>query len=281
MKKKHKKIPGEISKFIYDVDIVKAYFDISNEIGEEKAKTFKSTVEYELKFYRYDVNIFFDTKLPYVINSKHPSFDYFISYFLICYEERQISRFLDYQKLNFHNNNFLNLIEYKVLDIIKVNSKNLGIRNNRRLNKIMTWVEERRKEEKLIIEKEVNRPFKNFGSKISDKAKLHSVIKSLCIKVDLLNEQHSSSEDMLRVLTSDDISSEKKNIHLNCKTIIFTYIINELKIYFDYLTPTNIEKSSLFFSIKGKPIKKQNLYSSKVRILKEKETIDNILKQLK
>ena len=86
--------------------------------------------------------------------------------------------------------------------------------------------------------------------------------------------------DFIEVMASKDLSSTKKQIHIDCETTQFRYIVDKLRPYFRSLTLTNIEKSKLFYSKNGVLITASNLSRNKHHNPKEKETIDSIFKEL-
>jgi hypothetical protein len=112
------------------------------------------------------------------------------------------------------------------------------------------------------------------------KAKLKNVITELTNKIELLNEEKTAIDELVNLLCSKDIQINAVQIHLNCETVQFRYIIDKLSNYFHGLTPVNIAASQAFYSKKAKLITAQNLYSSKVENAKEQATIDNIINQL-
>ena len=69
-------------------------------------------------------------------------------------------------------------------------------------------------------------------------------------------------------------------VYFGCETVQLRYIIDELKNYFNNLTPTALEKSELFYTKTNKLLKAQNLYSNKIESPKNQSTIDNIIKQM-
>ena len=119
----------------------------------------------------------------------------------------------------------------------------------------------------------------SFGFK-GNKDNLKIVLSSLNIHIELLNEDKSTVDDLLAVFTSKDLQRGANQIHLNCETTQFSYIISKLGHSFTNLTPTTIEASNLFYSKKGTPIKRNNLYKNKSKYTKENDTIDSIIKQL-
>lgn len=109
---------------------------------------------------------------------------------------------------------------------------------------------------------------------------LKTVIRQLCIKADLINDDNTTQDDIINVLLAKDLANIRTNIHLNCETAIFRYIVDKLKPVFSNLKLIAIEKSALFYSKNGNLIKAQNLSSSKIDNPKLKEEIDRIFKQL-
>lgn len=112
-----------------------------------------------------------------------------------------------------------------------------------------------------------------------DVGKLRIVINQLCVKIELLNGD-TSTDDMINILTTKNLLPGSVKIQIGCETVQFRYIIDKLKPYFSSLTPQNIEFAACFYSKKGTLIKAQNLYTNKITHPKEKDKIDNIIKQL-
>ena len=112
-----------------------------------------------------------------------------------------------------------------------------------------------------------------------DIGKLRTVINQLCIKIELLNSD-TKTDDLITILTAKNISPGSVKIQIGCETVQFRYIIDKLKPFFNALNPQNIELSACFFTKKGTLIKAQNLYTNKISHPKEKDNIDNIIKQL-
>lgn len=115
----------------------------------------------------------------------------------------------------------------------------------------------------------------NFGfkGKIDN---LKTVITQLNFKVNLLNEDMTTPEKLLSVLTNKKLIPGSEEIHLNCETAIFRYIIDKFKPVFSNLKLTSIENSKVFYSRNGTLINAQNLSSSKIESPKSKEEINNI-----
>jgi hypothetical protein len=113
-----------------------------------------------------------------------------------------------------------------------------------------------------------------------DTAKLKSSLSALNANVELLNEDKTTVEQLVSVLTSKDLKIGAPQIHLNCETTQFSYIVSKLEQHFTNFNPTTIEQSNLFYSKKGTDLKRNNLYKNKNNFPKEQGTIDDILRQL-
>ena len=112
------------------------------------------------------------------------------------------------------------------------------------------------------------------------KENLKSILFLLQRDIELLNEYKTSTDDLLAIFTSKDLKRGDKQIHLNCETTQFGYIVSKFTPHFTNFNPTTIEISNLFYSKKGTPLKRNNLYKNKSKYTKENDTIDNIIKQL-
>jgi hypothetical protein len=113
-----------------------------------------------------------------------------------------------------------------------------------------------------------------------DKERLKAVIVQLCQKIELLNEDQTSSDTLFKIFTSRDLEAITDKVYLGCETTQFRYIIDKLTPHFTNLKLKTIEKTDAFFSKNGTKITAQNLSAGKVDNPKEKGTIDNILKQM-
>lgn len=113
-----------------------------------------------------------------------------------------------------------------------------------------------------------------------DKNSLKSAISQLCQKIELLNEDMTTQDALLKLFTSKNINGNPTKIYLGCETAQFRYIIDKLAPHFTNLRLTAIEKTTAFYSKNGNLITAQNLSAGKVDNPKEKGTIDNILKHL-
>lgn len=115
----------------------------------------------------------------------------------------------------------------------------------------------------------------SFGLKPTAKP-LIKLIKQICFDFDLLKENLTTPEDLTKVLSAKKLNECKKEIHFDCQTRQLSYIIDKLRPYFKNLTPATVEKSGLFFTKKGAPLKAQNLYSNRTDKPQGKAKIDNI-----
>lgn len=113
----------------------------------------------------------------------------------------------------------------------------------------------------------------SFGSRTS-KEKLLAVISELNSQIYLLRDDAAGVNNLVTVLTADDLNSKLPTITFNCETTQLYYIFNKLKPYFSNLSFKNIEKSQLFFTKNGNLLKAQNLSASKVDFPKNYEEID-------
>lgn len=104
-------------------------------------------------------------------------------------------------------------------------------------------------------------PKLTFGWKKGDISKLQALFNDLCDDYNFLNEEVTSVETLLELLTEKDIVPRKYKIYLGCQTTEFVFIMDNLGKAFQRLSPTNIEKSMSFWS-KGRANKKPNLINA-------------------
>lgn len=105
----------------------------------------------------------------------------------------------------------------------------------------------------------------------------------MCYQIDLLNEDVTSADELIKAFTAKSILPGAVKIQLGCETKHFRYCIDKFMPFFNNLTLANIEKSKIFYSKKDTLIKANNLSasSSKNKIEpKESANIDKIFKQL-
>lgn len=116
---------------------------------------------------------------------------------------------------------------------------------------------------------------------LGDKQKLKTMIVDLCREVQLLNEELTSVDHLLSVLTTKNITPDTIKIYLDCENTQFRYIVDGIALHFSNIRLSTIEKAGIFFSKNGTPLTSQNLSSGRVQNPKKKEDISNIIKQLK
>ena len=113
-----------------------------------------------------------------------------------------------------------------------------------------------------------------------DTIKLKTALTALNKYIDLVNEDQTTIEALVSVLTSLDLKLGAPQIHLGCETTQFSYVISKLEYHFSNFNPTSIEQSNLFYSKKGTLLKRNNLYKNNNKFPKEQDNIDEIIKQL-
>ncbi|AIM61990.1 hypothetical protein IX49_16220 [Cellulophaga lytica] len=127
--------------------------------------------------------------------------------------------------------------------------------------------------------KHKSKPKTSFTFKGKDKSNLLKVLEQLQIKIDLL-ENRTTTKQLLEILTTDDFTSLDFNIYFEANTTAIRYIFDKLKPQFKNLKLSEIERSNKFYTKNDFELTAQNLSSSKQYTFKEKETIDNIFKQM-
>ena len=105
-----------------------------------------------------------------------------------------------------------------------------------------------------------------------------NIIKQLNLKISLLNEDLTSPEQLLVVLTAKEMNSNLPAVHFGCETTQLRYVFDKLKPHFTNLSFTLIESSKLFNSKTGSFLTAQNLSSSKINQPKNHKEIDNIFR---
>ena len=113
-----------------------------------------------------------------------------------------------------------------------------------------------------------------------DTIKLKTALTALNKYIDLINENLTTIEALVSVLTSLDLKLGAPQINLGCETTQFSYVISKLEHHFSNFNPTTIEQSNLFYSKKGTVLKRNNLYKNNSKFPKEQDNIDDIIKQL-
>ena len=109
---------------------------------------------------------------------------------------------------------------------------------------------------------------------------LKSVLFLLNRDIELLNEDKTTLDDLVSVLTSRDLKIGAAQIFIGCETLEFSYIVKKLELSFSNFNPTSIDSSNLFYSKKGNAIKKGSLYNANQREPYKKAEIDNIFNHL-
>lgn len=118
------------------------------------------------------------------------------------------------------------------------------------------------------------------ASKNGSKEKLKSVINSLCTQIELLKENVSPADMLIKLLLSNDINPGNVQIHLDCDNKNFRYVVQKFAPYFNSFSFINIEHSKSFYSKKGTLLKANNLSKARSFDPKAKADIDNIFKQM-
>ncbi|MBU2018516.1 MAG: hypothetical protein KJ941_02615, partial [Bacteroidetes bacterium] len=113
-----------------------------------------------------------------------------------------------------------------------------------------------------------------FGCKLEDRQILISLINTLTNKIDFLNSDLTSAEQLADVFMAKDLSQELPPIYFGCETTQLRYILDKFIPFFTRLAYKNIEDSKLFYTKKGTLIKGQNLYASKIDAPKDYLEID-------
>lgn len=123
----------------------------------------------------------------------------------------------------------------------------------------------------------------SFGFK-ENVENLKTVINQLTFQIDLVNQDVSTIDELLKLLTAKSFVPGAVQIRLGCETKVFRYVVDKLKPAFKELTLANIERSKAFLSKQeGNPITANNLSVSGSKSAvepKDKTTIDKIFKHL-
>lgn len=204
--------------------------------------------------------------------------------------DKQTSLILDYLKLSLFNIHFeiqhryIDFIDSELLNIDeaiyliqpnfeteKTNDQSISsILNNYVLNTATAQKRKGKPEDEKL----------SFNYNRTSTEILENIFTPLALKIDFINEELTSKDDFIKVMTAKNIKGLDIKIHIGCETTQFRYILNKMKPFFKNLTLANIEKSELFFSKYGVMIKASNLSRNKNLYPKEKENIDNVFKEL-
>lgn len=126
----------------------------------------------------------------------------------------------------------------------------------------------------------------SFNYKRSNTESLLNFIKYIDDNIDFLttvcrdeNENITSPETFVDILTSNNLLKEDRKVFLKCNTNQFKYIIKKLDPLFDSLSFSNIERSKAFFSRNNNLIKTSNLTSSNCDTINVKVQINEAFKR--
>ena len=120
----------------------------------------------------------------------------------------------------------------------------------------------------------------SFGFK-GDSTKLLVVLTELHQKVELLNTEFCNPQQLANVLLAPDLKNNNlPTIHFAIETTQIRFFFDFLKIHFYNLSPSIIEQSKLFRTKQNKPLKAQNLYSSKIPSIKNEKVFVSALNKL-
>jgi len=116
----------------------------------------------------------------------------------------------------------------------------------------------------------------SFGLKKEYSKEFEFIVKQLTLKINFIDESLSKSEDFIKIMSTDDISSISTKIHFGCETTEVRYIFDKLRIMFTSLTFAKIERSKLFYTEEGNLLTAGNLSASKIEKTKRKKEIDKV-----
>ena len=178
---------GYFKKHRYDVDAIEIYFSLQSMLEESvpNAKLFSKKNYLEgireliINFcqeQRIDFEFHFNHKnFPLIIPSSSNSYFSFLTYALSIHDIPSIKRFLEYQQVNFmgnyyaDKNHFVDYLEHLAYDSIKSLSL---FETDKRLEKIMEWIEVEREKEKAKKENtKKKKAKKKKGKKVKGEAK--------------------------------------------------------------------------------------------------------------
>ena len=113
---------------------------------------------------------------------------------------------------------------------------------------------------KAPVPKKITSKSLSFGFK-GDEMDLRNLITVLCNRINLLDLQVTGKETLIKVLTADDLSLSSDKIKFGCNSNLLTHVVDSLRPKLPKLTYSNIEKSGLFYTEGGIPIR-QSLFSN-------------------
>ena len=144
---------------------------------------------------------------------------------------------------------------------------------------LITKIEASKKEVVKKPSKLISKPKTSFGYKNRDTSVLLKVIQDLQLKIDLL-QNNTKVEDLYKLLIAKDFTEHNLEIHIQCETTQFIYIIYALKPFFVNFNPTSIHNYGKFKTKTGGKLNRGNIYKNKIDNPKQKEEIDKIIQQL-
>jgi hypothetical protein len=113
-----------------------------------------------------------------------------------------------------------------------------------------------------------------------DVVKLKSELFLLNRDIELLNEDKTSLDELLSVLTSKNLELGAPQIHIGCQTNLFNQVWRKLKPKFNNLGATSIAASKLFYSKSNTLLSKSNLEKKVSDYAENTDTINKIFNQL-
>jgi len=120
----------------------------------------------------------------------------------------------------------------------------------------------------------------SFGLKKEYSKEFEFIVKQLTLKINFIDESLSKSEDFIKIMSTDDMSSISTKIHFGRDTNQVRYIFDKLKFFFTSFSYAKIQRSKLFYTKKGNPLTAGNSYSSKREKPKRFKEIDKIFKEV-
>ncbi|MBP0902204.1 DUF6617 family protein [Mariniflexile gromovii] len=127
--------------------------------------------------------------------------------------------------------------------------------------------------------KPIRKPKTSFGFKSRDISILLKVLQDLQLKIDLL-QNRTKVEDLHKLLSADDFKLLDYQVYFGCETTQLSYIVKQLKPFFNNFNPTSMERSGKFKTTSDTPLTANNLHKNQVHNPKGKEEIDKIIQQL-
>jgi hypothetical protein len=129
------------------------------------------------------------------------------------------------------------------------------------------------------------KPKLSFGWKNGKVSQLENLFDDLCVDFNFLDQDKTSVEALINILTTKEIIASEINIYLGCNTTVFVFIMDNISKCFQRLTPSNIEKSKSFWSkaLTNKNavlIKSDNFYKTRGKSKMNSEIQTNILETI-